>query len=324
MRWTPGGESDDIEDRRGESAGDDGAGGGPPGFSPGPFSRGGGIPIRMGLGGTVVVLLLSVFFGHDFLGLLGGGADVPGPPPPAPRAGASRDQGQPGVGQGARRGLSPTDPDRELVEFVSFVLDDAQKTWAEQLAAEGKGPYRRAKLVLFTDAVRSGCGFAESAMGPFYCPVDRRVYIDLGFYRELRTRYGAPGDFAQAYVIAHEIGHHIQNLIGTTEIVERQREGNPGAANRLSVRVELQADCYAGIWAHSTEQRKLLESGDIEEGIGAAAAVGDDRLQRQATGHVNPERWTHGSSAERVAWFKRGLEAGRLRACDTFSSLMPP
>jgi predicted metalloprotease len=177
--------------------------------------------------------------------------------------------------------------------------------------------------VLFTDAVRSGCGFAESAMGPFYCPLDRRVYIDLGFYRELRSRYGAPGDFAQAYVIAHELGHHIQNLLGTSDVIQRERERNPAESNRLSVRMELQADCYAGIWAHSTDQRKLLESGDIEEGIGAAAAVGDDRLQKQATGRVNPERWTHGSSAERVAWFKRGLEAGRLGACDTFSGSAP-
>lgn len=320
MRWTPGGESDDIEDRRGESASDEGGGG--PGLSPGGFSRGGGIPIRLGLGGTVVVLLLSAFFGRDFLGLLGGQAG-PDVPVSAPRSGVSRDEAeQPGAARAraGKRALSPSDPDRELVEFVSFVLDDAQKIWATQLTTEGKGPYTRAKLVLFTDAVRSGCGFAESAMGPFYCPVDRRVYIDLGFYRELRTRYGAPGDFAQAYVIAHELGHHIQNLLGTSEIIERERQRNPSEANHLSVRMELQADCYAGIWAHSTEQRKLLESGDIEEGIGAAAAVGDDRLQKQATGRVNPERWTHGSSAERVAWFKRGLEAGRLGACDTFSS----
>ncbi len=320
MRWTPGGESDDIEDRRGESARDEGGGG--PGFSAGgPFSRGGGIPIRLGLGGTVVVLLLSAFFGRDFLGLLGGGTgpDEPAPMPRAGRLPADEGVGVPGSARGARRALSPDDPDRELVEFVSFVLDDAQKVWAAQLAQEGKAPYTRAKLVLFTDAVRSGCGFAESAMGPFYCPLDRRVYIDLGFYRELRSRYGAPGDFAQAYVIAHELGHHIQNLLGTSDIIQRQRERNPAESNHLSVRMELQADCYAGIWAHSTDQRKLLESGDIEEGIGAAAAVGDDRLQKQATGHVNPERWTHGSSAERVAWFKRGLEAGRLGACDTFS-----
>jgi predicted metalloprotease len=280
------------------------------------------MPIRLGLGGTVVVLLLSAFFGRDFLGLLGGGAG-PDAPAPMPRSGpvpGDDGVGVPGAARGARRALSPNDPDRELVEFVSFVLDDAQKVWAAQLAQEGAAkPYTRAKLVLFTDAVRSGCGFAESAMGPFYCPLDRRVYIDLGFYRELRSRYGAPGDFAQAYVIAHELGHHIQNLLGTSDVIQRERERNPAESNRLSVRMELQADCYAGIWAHSTDQRKLLESGDIEEGIGAAAAVGDDRLQKQATGHVNPERWTHGSSAERVAWFKRGLEGGRLGACDTFS-----
>jgi predicted metalloprotease len=202
------------------------------------------------------------------------------------------------------------------VSFVSFVLDDAQKVWQQQLGTS----YRPAKLVLFRDAVQSACGFAESATGPFYCPGDEKVYIDLGFYEELQQRFGAPGDFAQAYVLAHEIGHHVQNLLGTEAEVRRTRETRADLANEMSVRLELQADCYAGVWAHSTGQRNLLEQGDVEEGLGAAAAVGDDRLQRMGGGRVVPESFTHGSSEQRQQWFRRGLESGRTDACDTFRS----
>jgi predicted metalloprotease len=168
--------------------------------------------------------------------------------------------------------------------------------------------------------VRSGCGFAEAAMGPFYCPADGKVYIDLAFYEELRGRFGANGDFAQAYVIAHEIGHHVQNLLGISDELRQAQEQNPGSANDLSVRLELQADCFAGIWAHTTQKRDLLEAGDVEEALGAAAAVGDDRIQQQSSGSVHPESWTHGSSEQRMRWFRTGLESGDLKSCDTFAA----
>jgi len=290
MRWEPGERSPNLEDRRGEAP----TGGGP-GFPGG---------IRIGLGGAVVLLVLSLATGQNFFALLdaGPGADVDGGRSAAPYQAS---------------------PDEEhLVDFVSFVLDDVQGTWTRALPESGR-QYQDAKLVLFTDAVQSGCGFAESAMGPFYCPVDRKVYIDLGFYRQLKARFGAPGDFAQAYVIAHEIGHHVQNLLGISGKVQELRESHPGDAGALSIRLELQADCLAGVWARSTDQRKLLEQGDVEEAIGAAAAVGDDRIQRQAGARVNPETWTHGSSQQRVAWFRQGFANGRVDACDTFSNRLP-
>jgi hypothetical protein len=238
----------------------------------------------MGAGTLILLLVLSLIFKRDFFSLVGaGGMET------APEAAA----GPP----------AETTPEEErLVSFVSFVLDDAQSVWEQEMGSS----YRPAKLVLFRDAVQSACGFAESATGPFYCPGDEKVYIDLGFYQELQQRFGAPGDFAQAYVLAHEIGHHVQNLLGT------QAEGS-------SVRLELQADCYAGVWAHSTARRELLEQGDVEEGLGAAAAVGDDRLQRMGGGRVVPESFTHGSSEQRQQWFRRGLERGRPDACDTFN-----
>ena len=279
MRWTPGRRSSNIEDRR----------------------AGGGMGMRLGIGGTVVVLILSLLTGRNLFQETG--ATV-GPAP--------------GAGGGA---LTAEDSAREepTVQFVSFVLDDAQQTWARVLPAVGV-PYQEARLVLFRDAVQSGCGTAQSAMGPFYCPADQRVYIDLGFYDDLRSRFGAPGDFAQAYVLAHEIGHHVQHLMGTDAQVRQAQQNDPRLANELSVRLELQADCYAGVWAHSTAQRQLLERGDAEEGMAAAAAVGDDRIQRQTTGSIDVDSFTHGSSEQRTAWFQRGMTTGDVQACDTFSS----
>jgi predicted metalloprotease len=204
----------------------------------------------------------------------------------------------------------------ERVQFVSFVLDDAQATWAKLLP----GRYRPAKLVLFREAVQSGCGTAESAMGPFYCPRDEKAYIDLGFYQDLRTRFGAQGgDFGQAYVLAHELGHHVQHVLGVDDQVRQLRQRRPDLQNELAVRLELQADCFAGIWGHSTAQRDILEAGDAEDALNAAAAIGDDRIQRRMGGGVQPESFTHGSSEQRVAWFRRGLESGDVERCDTFA-----
>jgi len=206
-----------------------------------------------------------------------------------------------------------------MVQFVSFVLDDDQKTWASIFAKQGKS-YQRAHLVLFRGGVDSKCGFAESAVGPFYCPGDRKVYLDLGFYDDLRRRFGASGDFAQAYVLAHEIGHHVQNLLGVDRQVRQAQQQNPSATNPLSVKLELQADCYAGVWAHSTNERKLLEAGDVEEALRAAAAIGDDNIQKMSRGHVVPESFTHGSSEQRVTWFRRGLQSGDPGNCNTFAN----
>jgi predicted metalloprotease len=203
---------------------------------------------------------------------------------------------------------------------VSFVLDDTQNTWTQILPQQSGKPYHHARLVLFRDYTQSGCGSAESATGPFYCPGDEKVYIDLGFYDELRRRFGAPGEFAQAYVLAHEIGHHVQKLLGIERRVRQLQEDNPRGQNSASVHLELQADCFAGVWAHSTQQRGLLEKGDVESALGAAAAVGDDRLQRMATGHVSPDSFTHGTSEQRMSWFRKGLDAGTVAACNTFEA----
>jgi uncharacterized protein len=284
MRWNPGGMSRNIEDRR--------AGGGRGGFPVGP---------GMGIGGLIIVVL-SLLFGGD---IIGGGGD--GAPPP----------GAPTTTQGGDVAVNETAEERELTQFVSFVLDDAQGVWTEKLPALG-AQYREAKLVLFRRVVQSGCGMAQSAMGPFYCPLDEKVYIDLGFYDELKRRFGAPGDFAQAYVLAHEIGHHVQNVVGTAGRVREMQERRPDAANTLSVRLELQADCYAGVWGRSTQQRNLLDPGDVQEGLAAAAAVGDDRIQESSTGQIRPESFTHGSSEQRQRWFMRGFESGDPRSCDTF------
>ena len=216
--------------------------------------------------------------------------------------------------------MQQTPEEAKEVEFVKFVLNDAQATWESILSQQSNASYRHAKLVLFRDSTQSSCGYAQAASGPFYCPEDEKVYIDLAFYDELRQRFGASGDFAQAYVLAHEIGHHVQKVLGTEEKVHQAMENDPQRAKQYSVRLELQADCYAGIWAHSTQQRNVLEAGDVEEGLRAAAAVGDDRLQRMAGKRVNPDSFTHGSSEQRSEWFKRGFDAGRLSDCDTFAS----
>jgi len=287
MRWTPGGESEDIEDRRDETGGGGGGGG---------FSFGG---IHLGIGGTIIVLILSFVFKQNFFALLGGGQSaVP-----------TTTQSQPNPEQDKEE--QPT------VQFISFVLDDVQKTWAGILQTRGV-PYQHAKLVLYRDLTASGCGRAESATGPFYCPEDQKVYIDLGFYDELKRRFGAPGQFAQAYVLAHEVGHHVQNLLGIDRKVRTLQEQNPSQVNPLSVRMELQADCFAGIWAKTTDQRHLLEAGDVESALGAAAAVGDDRLQKMATGHVSPDSFTHGSSQQRMEWFQKGMTEGTIEGCNTF------
>ncbi|MEP6573817.1 MAG: neutral zinc metallopeptidase [Gemmatimonadota bacterium] len=291
MRWIPGGDRSNVEDRRGSSGG--------PGF-------GGGM--RLGLGGMLVLLVLSVVFKQDFFTLLSGGGGSggttsavtdPGAPPPA-----------------------ESKEEHTLADFVVFVLNDAQKTWAEILPANG-GRYQDAHLVLFRDGIQSACGFAQTASGPFYCPGDGKVYIDLGFFQELRDRFGASGEFAEAYVVAHELGHHVQRLLGIEEKMRRAQRANPDATNQLSVALELQADCFAGIWGHTTQERGLLDPGEVEQGLNAAAAVGDDRIQRMGGGSVNPDAFTHGSSAQRQEWFKRGFDSGDIRQCDTFSGGRP-
>jgi predicted metalloprotease len=287
MRWTAGQRSGNLEDRRGQG----GRGGGM--FIP---SGGGG---RLGCGGIVLLFILSVVFKEDFFSLLGGAGGV-----------ATTSQQEPAGSSGP---VASSPDEEKMVDFVSFVLDDAQGTWQRLLPG-----YRDAKLVLFRDAVRSACGFAEAATGPFYCPGDEKVYIDLAFYDELDRRFGAPGDFAQAYVLAHEIGHHVQTVMGLEREVRAAQQGRPDSANDLSILMELQADCFAGVWAHATAQKQLLEEGDLEEGLNAAAAVGDDRIQKRATGYVNPESFTHGTAKQRAQWFATGFKTGDPNACDTF------
>ena len=249
----------------------------------------------MGLGGLLVLLVLSVVFKQNFFSLVG-------------------------IGDGTTTTSGPvasTPEEEKLKSFIGGVLDDIQTTWDQQLPAQAGANYEHARLALFRDGIESACGFAETATGPFYCPGDHRVYIDLGFYQELASRFGAPGDFAQAYVLAHEIGHHVQTLLGTeAKFREQQRLG--GGSNQLSVRFELQADCYAGVWGSSAAQRDVLDPGDVEEGLNAAAAVGDDRIQRMSTGRVSPEAFTHGTAEQRSRWFRQGLQSGRIAACDTW------
>ena len=226
----------------------------------------------------------------------------------------------PGISPSGVDQTSLSEEERELADFVSIVLADTEDTWNPIFAANDLD-YREPTLVLFTEAVESGCGFAQSAVGPFYCPLDEKLYIDLSFYRDLKDNFGAPGDFAQAYVIAHEVGHHVQNQLGILEEVQRAQQGTGQVeANSLSVMLELQADCLSGVWAYNAEQaRDVLEEGDIEEGLNAASAIGDDRLQMETQGRVAPDSFTHGTSAQRVDWFRTGFESGDLNSCDTFS-----
>jgi predicted metalloprotease len=298
VRWKRGRGRDQIEDRRGQPLprGSGGFGG---------FGRGGGFPIPiprsrtggLSVGGVVLVLIvLGILW---FSGGLGGGSGTAAPT------------------QAAVSGAP--DPDARLYDFVGFVVDDVQDFWRADLRTDGR-TYQTTKIVLFTKATESGCGIADAATGPFYCPVDHKVYLALGFFRQLATEFQAPGDFAQAYVIAHEFGHHVQTLLGTEERVQRESQQHPSEANALSVRLELQADCYAGVWAHHAYAQKELDPGDIDEALRAAAAVGDDRIQRAAGQRVNPETWTHGSAAQRSRWLRTGFDTGDPRACDTFSA----
>ena len=288
MRWSDdgGGLGPDIEDRRGEGGGG--------------FNLGGGGGLRLGCGGIIILGILSLIFKTNFFALLSpqGGA-------PAPARVDSRPAGPPSARE------------EERARFVNFVVNDVQKTWDQKFPSMGRN-YTHATLVLYRDATRSGCGFAQAQMGPFYCPSDRKVYLDMGFFDELAQRFGAPGDFAQAYVIAHEFGHHVQTLLGIEGQMRRAVDERPDRQNELSVRLELQADCLAGIWGHGTAERNILETGDVEKGL--AAAVGDDRLQRAAGQRVNPESWTHGSASQRTEWFKRGLKDGSVDACNTFGA----
>jgi uncharacterized protein len=282
MRWTKG-DRGNIEDVRGSTGGG---------------MRMGGV----GLGALLIMFLLSWATGVDFLSLLGGGGAV------VPTTNV--DAGPP---------AATTAAEENAVDMVDAVMEDAQSTWEQILGSR----YQRTVATLFRDAIQTGCGFAQSATGPFYCPGDHKVYLDLSFFDELRTRFGAPGDFARAYVIAHELGHHVQSLLGTDAEVRRAQQARPDQRNALSVALELQADCYAGVWGHHAAQRAgsgriILEEGDIESGLRAAAAIGDDRIQRMQTGRVMPDSFTHGSSEQRVSWLRRGLQSGDPRSCDTF------
>jgi predicted metalloprotease len=274
-------------------------------------ARVGGAKLKLSAG--TIVLLVVAFFAREYIGIGGkGGSSGTRKSTPAIKV-------KPGDEVKTKAGQP--DPDKELVEFVSFVLDDAQATWTKKFEAMGK-TYKPAKLVLFSGSTRTKCGgTGTAAIGPFYCSADQKAFIDLTFYKDLVTRFGAPGDFAQAYIIAHEIAHHVQHLLGVSKKVKALKRGkSKEEKNKLTVRQELQADCFAGIWANSTAKRDILEKGDIKEGLDAATAVGDDTLQKRARGKVTPETWTHGSSAMRVRWFKRGYESGDVDDCDTLSA----
>ena len=291
MKLTPDGSNEDVEDRRDES------GGGGSGFG------GSGIGgIHLGIGGTIIVGVLSLIFHQNLFTMLSG----PG------NGSATISESQPNPAKDAS--------EEPLKAFVVTVLHDVQRNWDKVLPAQGGRPYHHAVLSLYRDAYPSGCGTAQTATGPFYCPEDEKVYVDLGFFDELQNKFGAPGQFAQAYVIAHEIGHHVQKILGIEPKVRQLEERNPQQANPLSVKLELQADCFAGVWGFSTEQRDMIDGKDIDQGLNAAASVGDDRLQKQATGHVSPDSFTHGSSAQRVSWFRKGLESGKISDCNTFGT----
>jgi predicted metalloprotease len=283
MKWTRGTRSKHVEDARGNRV-----------------TMG-----KLGAGGLVLVLIGVVaqqFLGVDIIGQLGigqggGGKEEQGPPPDP-----------------------KNDPDAETIDFIHFIVEDLHTTWSEIFQKAGK-TYRPATLKVFREGTTSKCGFGTSSIGPFYCPGDEKAYIDLSFYKLLEERFGAPGRFAQAYVVAHEWGHHIQNVLGYEDTMREAQKRDPERKNELSVRFELQADCLAGVWGHSTQKRNLLESGDVEAGLKAAAAIGDDTLQKQSGGQVSPESWTHGSSEQRMKWLRRGLESGTIDSCDTSGPL---
>ena len=272
MRWQRGGRSSNLEDRRGM----------------------GGGAMKMGAGGIIVLLVISLLTGRNLFDDAGGALTT-------------------GTGGGTFTAADSA-AEEDQVQFVSFVLDDAQATWSRIFSQSGQ-QYREARLVLFRDAVQSQCGVGQSGMGPFYCPLDESVYLDLVFFDELARRFEAPGDFAQAYVIAHEIGHHVQHQLGIADRVRAAQRNDPRRANEMQVAMELQADCYAGVWGNGTARREMLERGDVEEALGAASAIGDDRIQAQTQGQVNPESFTHGSAAQRAAAFRRGLETGDPGSC---------
>ena len=283
MRWTPGDRSN-VEDLRGRSGIGMAAGG-------------------LGIGGVLLLLILSWATGVDLLSLVGNGGGVP-----------TESVGTSGT-------VASTPEEEKLVDFVDAVMADTQDTWRQLLGER----YEPTKVRLFRDAIQSACGFAQSASGPFYCPGDHYVYLDLGFFSELRQRFGASGDFAEAYVLAHEVGHHVQSLLGIETRMRQLQSSNPSDTNELSVRLELQADCFAGVWAHATNSagraaqgRMELERGDLEEGLRAASAIGDDRIQRMSTGRVFPDKFTHGTSEQRVTWLRRGFDSGQPNACQTF------
>jgi uncharacterized protein len=281
MRWQGGRQSDNVEDRRG--------------MSPGPVMVGGGI-------GTLLLILLALFLGVDPQQIV---QQVPG--------------GGGGVAAGDGEPRELTEEEKEQGEFVRVVLADTEDVWTDLFAQAGKS-YEVPKLTIYEGVEETGCGMGQASMGPFYCPLDRHVYIDLSFYSELADRFGAPGDFAQAYVIAHEIGHHVQNLLGTSEKVRRLQQRDPDEANDLSVRLELQADFYAGVWAHHAQKmRNILEPGDVEEALNAATQIGDDKLQKKAQGYIVPDSFTHGSGEQRVRWFRKGLQTGDPEQGDTFN-----
>ncbi|HVE72519.1 MAG TPA: neutral zinc metallopeptidase [Thermoanaerobaculia bacterium] len=287
MRWTPGQVSSDVEDRRGSGGGF--------GFGRGP---------TIGCGGAIILLVLSLLTGKNFFAMFDGSGGTPAPVPTQP-------------GQ-TTTAVAETPEEAERSKFLKqFLIDDIQSVWTQVFQQEGV-QYQRAGVVLFRDMTQTSCGVGQAASGPFYCPADGKVYLDLSFFDELDRRFGAPGDFAQAYVVAHEIGHHVQNLTGTSDKVREAMQSDRRNANEYSVRLELQADCYAGIWAASAAQRGKLEAGDVEEGLGAASAVGDDRIQEMSGRAVNPDGFTHGSAAQRMEWFQRGFKSGTIRDCDTF------
>ena len=282
MRWQGGRRSRNIEDRRG---------------------RGGGVRRTASGGGLglLVLVLIGMVFGFNPLALFQGGG------PAAPNMSGQTAPRPPG--------------EEQLADFVSVVLADTEDTWGQLFQSAGKR-YPPPTLVLFSGVTQSACGNAQASTGPFYCPADQKLYIDLQFYQEMKTRYGAPGDFAQAYVIAHEVGHHVQTILGISQqVVQAQSRVSKTDANQMQVRMELQADCYAGIWAHHANRaRHILEQGDVAEALNAAAAIGDDRMQQRSRGYVVPESFTHGSSQQRVTWFKRGLQTGSMQQCDTFNA----